>query len=311
MNRKQKNSQLMGNAVSQTTTNFARVWSDSEVFGQAVDKHNNNMMTIADCEKKQQQAMELKGLVESKNILRILIVTALTRIIAGIRAYANSIGDREMASKVNYQSKLHSMSDTAFLTASRVVIEVANLNDTKILPYGITPQLLTDTDLDVNAFDSILKKPQALRGLTKVFTTDLQKSFSIMTAELRNMMDNMVRAMFPGTEFSAAYFNSRKTYKYNQSPTILRGTITDANGHKVRNAIVELVDYPKPGELTIRHTNARGNFSFKQIELTSATLRVRALGFATAEYTTQVTKNEVTDFDIQLLPETSPVPVTA
>lgn len=311
MNRSQKNTQLMGNTVSQTNENFASVWQANPVYAETAEIHNNNMASISVCEQNQQQAMELKGLVESKNLLRILLTSSVIRMIAGIRAYANKIGDPQLASSVNYRSKLHSMSDTAFLTASEVVLGVANANAAAILPFGITAQLLTDTGLDIGAFSSILKKPQALRGQTKVYTADLKKAFNVMTGELRNQMDNQVRSMFPGTPFAAAYFNSRKTYHYNQHPTIVRGTITNADGHHVKNAIVELVDYPSPGELTIRHTNSRGNFAFKHIDLTSATIRVRALGYTTAEYTVNVIKNQITDFDIQLLPETAPVPVNA
>ena len=255
--------------------------------------------------------MEIKGITESKNLLRLLLMAALLRIIAGIRAYADKIGDSELAAKVNFTRTIHTMSDTAFLTASRVVLEVANGVSTDILPYGITNQILTDTNLDTNAFDSILKKPHALRSKTKGYTADLQKAVSVMTGELRDQMDNQVRSMFPGTSFATSYFNSRKTYNLNQTPTILRGNVKDANGHNIKNAIIEMIDYPSPGEITFRNTNANGNYAFKHISLANATLRVRALGFTTAEYSVKVTKNKTKDFNIQLLPEPTPVTITA
>ena len=311
MDRTQKNSQLMGNAVSQTNTNYNATWSTSPLFVGTSTEHDTNMTNIAECEVKQLEAMEVTGLVQSKNLIRELLIIVLTRIIAGVRGFANASGNKQLAASVNLQSQLHTCSDTKFLTIATGILKAADANALAIEPYGISTQVLTNARLDVNAFESILKKPQSFRGQVKVYTADLRKFFTVMRTHLRDNMDNQVRSLYAGTDFLKAYFNSRKTYNYNQNPTILRGTVTNADGHHVKNAVIELVDYPSPNQNTFRNTNTKGNFAFKQLDLISATLRVRALGYTVAEYTVKVTKNKTTDFDIQLLPEPAPVFITA
>ena len=142
-----------------------------------------------------------------------------------------------------------------------------------------------------------------MRGQVKVYTANLKKAMSTMKTELRTQMDNLVRAIFPGTDFAKAYFASRITYNYNAHRTVLRGTETNAIGTPLNNAIVELVDYPSPGEVSKRKTNGAGNYAFKQVSFPAATMRVRAKGYAVAEYAVKIVKNEVTGFDIQLLPD--------
>ncbi|MBK7854590.1 MAG: carboxypeptidase regulatory-like domain-containing protein [Bacteroidetes bacterium] len=91
-----------------------------------------------------------------------------------------------------------------------------------------------------------------------------------------------------------------------------QGTITNIeNGKAIRNAIVEMIDYPLVGENSIRSTNSAGNYHFKKVSLTKATIRVRANDFTTAEFEVNVTKNRITDFDIQLTPALELVPETA
>lgn len=307
MNRIQKNKQLMGNSVTQTLDLNNSTWSASPLFSGSVTEHKTNMANIAGLELKQQQALELKGLVQDKNLLRLLMVDAsMVRIISALRALGAGTNNNQLATSVNYsRSKLLTMSDIAFATAAENVKIVANANAAALLPYGISATLLSGYSLDVSAFDSISKKPKAFRGQLKVFTADLKEAVATMISTLRTGMDNQVRSLFPDTDFASAYFNSRIVYKYNENTTELRGTVTDiATGKHIRNVLIELVNYPSPEESSFRHTNHLGNYSFKKLDMTKATLRVRAAGYTVAEFSiAKITKGKVTDFDISLIPE--------
>lgn len=314
MNRIQKNKQVMGNSVIQTLDLNNSTWSGSALFSATVVDHKANMASIADWELKQQQALELKGLVQDKNLLRFLMVNgSMVRIISAIRALAASTNNNQLATSVNYsRSKLLNMSDTAFFTASENVKLVATNNAAALVPFGISAPFLASYSLDVTAFDNISKKPKAFRGQLKDFTTKLEQAVAKMMAALRTNMDNQVRSLFPATDFSAAYFNSRIIYKYNQNTTELRGTVIDiTTGKHIRNVLIELVNYPSPEESSFRHTNQLGNYSFKKLDMTKATLRIRAVGYTVAEYSVNITKLKVTDFDIVLIPEKVEEPINA
>jgi hypothetical protein len=301
MNRIQKNKQLMGYSVSETLKNFQATWQGHGVFEASVQRHSDNMQAIAACMKKQANIMALTGLVSDKNMLRELITASITRIISGIRAFAGASNDFVMASSVNFKGRIHVMSDIEFLTSCRTVLDVADKNVQGISAFGITSAVINETELDVQAFDSIIKKPQALRAQGRVDTTNLKKAMRVMKTELINQMDNIVRAMFPETDFAKAYFNSRVTYNYNGHRTILRGTVTNASGMHVSGGIVELIDYPNPGTRIKRKTNADGNYAFKQIDFSRATLRIHAKGYVTSEYIVEIERLKVNRFDVQLL----------
>ncbi|GEM_PF-2647116 len=315
MTRQQKNQQVMGNSVAQTNTNYKPTWEGSELFNESDATHSENLINIQNWEIKQAEAAELKGLVRDKNILRSIIAGNASRIVSGIKAYAMSVNDQQLFTSVAPYtlSKLsYNFSDTKFATAIGSIKTIADANAASILPFGITAAMLTSFAADVTSFQAIAPKPKALRGQLKAYTANLKKAVKDMLEYLKANMDNQVRSLFPATDFEAAYFNSRKIYNYNESVTGIKGTITNIeNGKAIRNAIVEMIDYPLVGENSIRSTNEAGNYHFKKVSLTKATIRVRANDFTTAEFEVNVTKNRITDFDIQLTPALELVPVTA
>ncbi len=314
MNNIQKNKQLMGNSVTQTLDDNNTVWSGSQLFSDTVQEHKDNMTRIGNWEHKQMEAMELRGLVRDKNLLRLVMIDAeMIRIISAIKALAAATNNNQLASSIDWnRSELLEMSDIAFNTAAGSVKSVADDNAAALVPYGITAQLLTTFGQDITAFDSIMKKPKALRGQIKTYTANLRTAVTKMLTTLREKMDNQVRSLYLNTGFASAYFNSRITYHYNENRTELRGTAKDnATGKHVRNVIIELVNYPSPGESIFRHTNKDGNYSFKQLDLTTATIRVRAVGYTTAEYRIPITQGHTNNFDIMLIPEPAPVTVPA
>ncbi len=314
MNKVQKNQQVMGNSVSQTAASYESVWAGSTLFTGTVQTHNENLITVNALEVKQNQAFELHGLVRDKNLLRTFIIAEANPIVAAIKGYAISVNNQMLYASVSpfTPGRLSRMSDVKFATAIETIREIATANAANILAFGITAIMLTDFGGDCTAFTAIAPKPKALRAQLKMFTSQLQTAIKAMLINLKENMDNQVKSLYPNTDFFTAYFNSRKIYNYNETVTGIRGTIRNADtGHAMRNVIVELVGYPTPEQNGMRITNAAGNYAFKKISLTTATLRFRAIGFVTAEFEVNVVQGKFTDFDIELAPATAPVPVTA
>ncbi len=314
MNKVQKNQQVMGTSVSETATSYGSVWAGSELFTGTVQAHNENLITVKALEVKQNQTFELHGLVRDKNLLRTFIIAEANPIVAAIKGYAVSANNQMLYASVSpfTNSKLKKLSDTKFATAIQTIKEIATTNAANILPFGITAIMITDFGGDCAAFAAIAPKPKALRAVLKMFTSQLGTAVKAMLTHLKENMDNQVKSLYSNTDFFTAYFNSRKIYNYNETVTGIRGTIRNADtGHAMRNVIVELVGYPTPEQNGMRITNAAGNYAFKKISLTTATLRFRAIGFVTSEFEVNVVEGKLTDFDIELAPATAPVPVTA
>ncbi|MEP7170568.1 MAG: carboxypeptidase-like regulatory domain-containing protein [Bacteroidota bacterium] len=308
---REKNKQTMGNSETETFDQYNGTWQASQIFSDSVQRHKDNMLNISIWENKQMEALQLRGLVQSKNLLRLIITATDERVVAGLFALSALTNNPQLASSVNFRQSFSSMSDPKFLSSSNKVKEVADLNASALIPLGISTQILTNLGLDLVAFDSIIKKPKALRGQVTVFTKNLNDAVKTMFTFLRKTVKYQVKSLFAGSDFEAAFTANSKVYNYNQHETILRGKATDTNGKHVKNVLIEMVNYPSPGESTFRSTNSNGNYAYKHIDCTSATLRVRALGYTNAEYIVAVTKGKETVFNLLLIPEPAPVPAHA
>jgi hypothetical protein len=168
-------------------------------------RHKDNMKNIAFWQAKQLDALSLHGLVQDKNLLRALITFTDDRVKAGILALAISINDNTLASKVQFPTSLQSMSDSGFLASSKKVKQVADENALKLIPMGITTQVLNDMELDLTAFEKIIKKPKALRGQVTVYTKNLNDAVKTMFNFLRTSVTCQVKSLYPRTDFADAF----------------------------------------------------------------------------------------------------------
>lgn len=302
----------MGLSVDTTFTSYESVWSSSSVFPEAVETHRINLSAIEEAERNQLLREEIKGIVEAKSVARTLTTSSLNRCVAAVTAYAVSINDPALAASVHFTpSKLEKMNDINFINAAAHIHSVTNTHVAALAPYNITPAFLTELLADINFYSVIAPKPKAMRAQVKSYTSDVKTAVSRMTTFLRKSLDNLVRSIYPATPFMSAYFNSRIIYNYNEHSTGIKGTVTNMEtGRGISKVVIEILDYPQQGDVTARISNHAGNYHFKHLTPGMVTLRIRANGYTTTEMPVKVEKNKYKDFDIQLIPEPAPVPVT-
>ncbi|MEO5571235.1 MAG: carboxypeptidase-like regulatory domain-containing protein [Bacteroidia bacterium] len=304
----------MGNSVSSTCDTNQDLYQNLPKVDGSVTRHKSNMQLIAKWQQKQEDALNLKALVRDKNLLRIIMEQETLRIISGIKALAadSDPEDTQLAGSVNYSpTKLKKMTDPAFVVTCNKIKEIAEDHSVALVDFGISSQILSGYALDLTAFDSISKKPKSVRGQLKMYTSNLAVAISAMMKHLKSSLDNLIKSNFPSSDFETSYFNSREVYKYGQNATGLIGNLTDTNGHPVKDAIIELLNYPSPGEIAVRSTNSKGHYAYKRLDMSRCTIRIRAIGFTTAEYEIDLIKDEFKRFDIILIAEPAPVTVPA
>ena len=158
------------------------------------------------------------------------------------------------------------------------------------------------------SYDSIRKQPKTMKAAQKDITNSLRLAFAAMMFHLTSSLDLLVKSNFLETASANQYFNSCKIYKTSSNATILRGTGYDPNDHKIHQVLVELSDYPTPGENTMRLTDSKEFYSFKKLTLTTAKVRVQAVNYATATFTLTLVKDKENEFNIQLTP--APIEIT-
>lgn len=312
MDRLQQNKNTMGTSVAQTNKNNESLFSTNDVFKASAKKHDDNLITINALAVKQQNSKQIDGLIHDKNMLRALMAILGTRIISGIKAYAASINNEQLIKSVPYsQSYLARTSDEKALLAFIVIKDVAVENKTEISTFGVSS---TMTDLlisNIADFKNLMEQPKTMKAAQKDITNSLKLAFAVMMLHLKSSLDQLVKSNFMETTYAEQYFNARKIYKTGNNSTILRGTVSDPNGHKIRQALVELIDYPTPGTSTMRLTDSKGNYAYKKLTLTTAKIRVQAANYATATFTVTLVKDKENEFQIQLIPAPLEIPVLA
>jgi hypothetical protein len=209
--------------------------------------------------------------------------------------------DNTIIESVNIsRSVLLKKSDVSFNIFAGRLKGIANKHSAAILPLGISAEMLNNYSLSCASFDSMMGRPKAMKSQLKTYTKNLGAAVLKMVNFLKDA-DNQVISLFHKTDFLSCYFNSRTVYHYNEERTVLGGTVKAENGHHIKNAIVELVNYPTPGKSIFRYTNLGGYWAFKQLDLVTAIIRIRAKGYITAEYTVKIEQLKTNNFDVEMM----------
>jgi len=311
MNRNQRNSNQMGTSVSITNKTYAADFATNVILKAAVKTHDENQILIADLALQQQQFSKIDGLIHDKNMMRTLNAINAMRIVNAIKAYAVSINNQQLIKSVPYSAwYLRYKPEQKVLDAFLAIRDVANANAAAILPFGATAPMLSQLTTDTQAFQDLMEQPKAMRANQVKVTNQLKAAFLAMTTHLRKTLDALVRSNFSSTDdYYMAYFNARVTYNIGNAATTLRGRITDPNGHHIKQALVELQNYPTPGESTMRLTDTKGYYSFKRLDLTTATITVKALNYTDGHFTKTLLKDKDNELNMQLTPAPLEVPV--
>lgn len=311
MNRLQRNSNQMGTSVATTNNTYAAEFATNDILKAAVKKHDDNQILIADLALQQQKFSQIDGLIHDKNMIRTLNAINAMRIVNGIKAYAVSVNNQQLIDSVPFTSSyLTNKPEEKAFVAFQAIRDIALQYKTEILPFGVSAQMITQITDDTLTFQELMAKPKSMRSDQKKVTQKLKEAFLAMTTHLRKTLDPLVRSNFAATnDYFMAYFNSRITYRTGNSATVLRGRITDPNGHHIKQALVELVNYPTPGESTLRLTDAKGYYSFKRLDLATATILVKAANYADGHFTKTLLKDKDNELNMQLTPAPLEVPV--
>ncbi|MEO5570674.1 MAG: hypothetical protein ABIT08_09795, partial [Bacteroidia bacterium] len=159
MNRKQKNSQEMGNSISQILTDHLLDYQGNPIVSTNAQKHQDNMAEIALNEQKQKDGMDIIGLVRDKNLLKELMGDDSMKIVKAIRALAAENNNNQLAASVDFtKTQLKREPDTEALADFKKIKEVADANAPALIAHGISVQFLVAYLADISAFDSIIKK---------------------------------------------------------------------------------------------------------------------------------------------------------
>lgn len=300
----QRNSQTMSNSVVITMNTYQSVWSTSASTTTAFQLHQDHIENISHWQFMQDQQTMIPGLVQNKALLRENITFRLIAFSGSIRSWANASSKLDIVSSVTEAlSHIYTNSSSQFAINAQVIHVIALANATALIPYGITVSQNGELLLLINEYNDIFGQVKSKKADVKMATKKLKLAVSAMLLNLKDNLDQCVK-QFNGTPFFTAYFGSRKTYRLKSGSTALRGTVTNLQGKHIHNAEISIIN---SGLSRTKHTNKKGNFSMKDLDLDSCTIQVIAAGYLPAEYDISLKRSHTTDFNITVMPVTVPV----
>jgi len=303
MNRQQINDLTMLGSVHETLIKNKDLFQNNPVFITTVSNFEEQLQQVKNLLVVQQDSKQISGAVHDKNMIRSFATDKCIRIISAIQAYAVNTSNYQLKAKVHYApSDLKTKNDNAFYAAINVIYETALPIADVIKNYGISTILLSEFQNDISAFSKYLGLVKSMFGKQTTNTSAIVKAFRTIKTNLKNILDPLVKANFLGQTFAQNYFNARQTYKYGHPSTIIKGNISDINGHNIKHGKVELLNYPTNGTNTVRLTNGKGNFAFKKLTLNKIQMRISMEGYQSIEIEKIITEKKVNQFDFALQP---------
>ena len=300
----QRNSQTMSNSVVTNMNTYPSVWTASPSTTAAFQLHQDHLENISHWQFMQDEQDMIPGLVQNKALLRQKITFRLIAFSGSIRSWANANSKFDIVSRVTKAlSRITRNNASSFSTNAMVIHSITLANQTALIPYGISVAANAELLLLINEYINNTGQVKAKKADVSMATEKLKLAVSAMLLNLKDNLDQCVK-QFNGTPFFTAYFNSRKTYRLKRGSTALRGTVTNLQGTHIHNAEISIIN---SGLSRTDYTNRKGNFSMKDLDLDSCTIRVVAVGYLPAEYDITLKRSHTTDFDIIVMPVSIPV----
>ncbi len=208
----------------------------------------------------------------------------LTCIVAGgVFAYASSIGNGNLKAQTKITpTALAQSKDEVLPQRCTDILAIATANQAAIIPFGITPAILTALQSAISDYNATITDPAIIKSKKKVATQNLTALFKQAETLLKEQMDKTV-LLLKSTDagFVEQYKSLRDFVDPGTSATQLKVTVLSATNETPLNAKVFATD------TIVLTTDANGVAAFKPITPGTYNVRAAAEGYA------EQTKNNV------------------
>ena len=202
MTRKDDAEILRGEKIKAVMTEFATELIDNEELIASNAEYDAEIAAADAC--KDKQVENIKGNAEKKKAFRT-ISSKQGFVIAGVvYVFANKTGDTVLAAKMKLVISDFDIKDKLCLSLLNQIKNVANLNKSVLLKYGLTPTLLGDFAINIKGYEDNLLAPILAIGDRHDDTLELEAHL----IRARYILINEIEKLMAPYEFSnISFFN--------------------------------------------------------------------------------------------------------
>ncbi|MBK7855279.1 MAG: hypothetical protein IPJ79_10560 [Bacteroidetes bacterium] len=143
---------------------------------------------------------------------------------SAIQAYAADTDNVILFDAVNYAlSELMSGAANRSVTRCKNIRDLADVNKTALVAYGVTNEMLADYGKAIDDFEEVIANPRDQIGARKAATKDIKDGIAAVDAVLKDKLDKLMENFrLSAPEFYAQYYNDRKIFDAKTNYTEIR-----------------------------------------------------------------------------------------
>jgi hypothetical protein len=158
-----------------------------------------------------EQSLELKGITQVKNALKISLSRSATIVAVALKTYAHKNKLYDLEKEVNFtEYTIFRLSDLDIQKIAGHILDKATEHAADIIPYGVIAADITTLTNDLQAFTTNYNNPVAAIELRKHYTAKLDELITQANDVLHNEMDGLMKIISKTEpDFYAIYKNAR------------------------------------------------------------------------------------------------------
>lgn len=302
MNRKQIDKLNRYYAIEITCLNYQSVWQDNIPFSNSFNLFCSKIPLIE--QNRDLQHTPTDWVTTSKDDKRLIATEMVSFLINRVQSFANATGNKELNSSVNFNaSDFKRLRDADFAGPCNVVMTKVVANSAALSDFGVTEEIIANTQAAIDAFSNALTKPITVKSEIKTATTKLASLYKETDDIITNRLDLDIELFKTSNpEFYGEYQTAWKINSKSSRITMLMGYIEDAvSAEPLKNVIITFTLQGHP-EITVeKKSSEKGNIRIHSFREGIYNLTVKKIGYNTLQQTVTVAKGETTTIDIKLV----------
>ena len=209
MNSNQENKLTMMKAVKSVLDIYQAAWTASIPFSALVADFKAKYNDVES--RAVTQAQSTKGATQTKEAIRMLVVSTALEIALTIKAYATAVNNLILKDDFTLtKSALDQLRDTELIIEAQRVSSIATAMALDLAPYDITPLMLSDFLATIADFEAILATPRLKVSQKFIAREDIIVILSQATSTLEDIDGLMLRYQYASPMFYREYRKARK-----------------------------------------------------------------------------------------------------
>jgi hypothetical protein len=209
MKKNQNNKFSMYLAVLKICRENNSVWNNLPAFAASFTDYENSIGKIEFA--LEMQGKNIKGVSGTKYAVIKTCIDGALLVAGALCAFASDMNDLALKARINFKkSSIKSEREIVTLQRCKLLYDEAQSRINLLGDYGVTPAVLDDFQLKINAFASYVSAPRIAIVERKGATDEISKMIARIDGILKSKMDKLIesfRATRP--EFFRLYFDSR------------------------------------------------------------------------------------------------------